>query len=82
MFCYVGKATKIFFCVISVAAVAGLIIGIGVLRHRGAGPHSKGGVDSNNGPSTIPYQPTPPIPTAPPPLQSPPASTPLGPIAP
>ncbi|KAG1365368.1 hypothetical protein COCNU_12G003680 [Cocos nucifera] len=37
--CYVGKATKIFFVVVGVMAVSGLILGFGLLRHSWA--HNK-----------------------------------------
>ncbi|PKA53536.1 Uncharacterized protein AXF42_Ash009032 [Apostasia shenzhenica] len=45
-FCYVGKATKIFFFVVALLTAAGLVVGFGFLRHgsthkaRGGNPPS------------------------------------------
>ncbi|KAG1368238.1 hypothetical protein COCNU_14G007060 [Cocos nucifera] len=69
MWCYVGKATKIFFVVVAVLAVVGLILGFGFLRH---GPRSRarggGGCDGDSCQPSFPV-PIPATPLPPPPYE-------------
>lgn len=74
MICYVGKATKIFFIVVVVLVIAGLILGFGVLRH-----HSDNGADTgphdDRIPQALPGKPIPATATSAPPLLSPPGGS-------
>ncbi|KAJ0974815.1 hypothetical protein J5N97_016780 [Dioscorea zingiberensis] len=56
MFCYVGKATKIFFFIVAVLAVTGLVLGFGVLR-RGAAHKPQGCDDPQCRPTAVPFIP-------------------------
>ncbi|KAJ0961037.1 hypothetical protein J5N97_001010 [Dioscorea zingiberensis] len=73
MFCYVGKATKIFFFIVVVLVVTGLVLGFGILC-RGA-THKPNGSPLHSTPSN-PSSPSSsssfPSVASPPPLLSPP----------
>ncbi|KAJ0974834.1 hypothetical protein J5N97_016799 [Dioscorea zingiberensis] len=64
MFCYVGKATKIFFFIVAVLAVTGLVLGFGVLR-RGAAHKPQGCDDPQCRPTAVPFIPPPSNPSSP-----------------
>ncbi|XP_042431178.1 uncharacterized protein Os04g0629400-like [Zingiber officinale] len=72
MWCYVGKATKIFFFVVVVLLVVGLVLGFGLLRRTGSGSssHVHGDCDGRSCQPALPQQ----VPAAAsqPPLLSPP----------
>ncbi|XP_064995400.1 uncharacterized protein Os04g0629400-like [Musa acuminata AAA Group] len=72
--CYVGKATRIFFFVVAVLVVVGLVLGFGFIRHGSHGSNTRGSCD-NDGcrpgrPQPVPAAAT----TSAPPLLSPPSS--------
>ncbi|XP_039146750.1 uncharacterized protein Os04g0629400-like [Dioscorea cayenensis subsp. rotundata] len=56
--CYIGKATKIFFFIVAILAVSGLILGFGVLR-RGASNKTHGCNDPQCRPTAVPFEPPP-----------------------
>ncbi|XP_020692807.1 lysine-rich arabinogalactan protein 19 [Dendrobium catenatum] len=52
--CYVGKATKIFFFLVALLALAGLVVGFGLLRRGGANKAHGGGPPSTTFPDPLP----------------------------
>ncbi|KAJ8465220.1 hypothetical protein OPV22_027772 [Ensete ventricosum] len=72
--CYVGKATRIFFFVVAVLLVVGLVLGCGFFRHGSRGGNTRGSCGSDAcrpaRPQPVPAATT----TSAPPLLSPPGS--------
>ncbi|KAI0507480.1 hypothetical protein KFK09_013605 [Dendrobium nobile] len=79
--CYVGKATKIFFFLVALLALAGLVVGFGLLRRGGAHKAHGGGPSSTTFPDPLPANATATAPASSEPLSPPAAVSAASPIA-